>query len=70
MSLAVRKRKAAEHASRVYEVITQYKAEGLSLRAIARKLTEEKKLTPRGKGVWMAATVKSVMETAERAKRG
>ena len=50
MSLAVRKRKAAEHASRVYEIIKQYRAEGLSLRAIARKLTEEKKLTPRERG--------------------
>ena len=69
MSLAVRKKKAAEHASRVYDVIKQYRDEGLSLRAIARKLTEEKKLTPRGKGAWMAATVKSVMDTIEKTKR-
>ncbi len=70
MSLAVRKKKAAEHASRVYDVIKQYRDEGLSLRAIAQRLNDEKKLTPRGTGAWMAATVKSVMETAERAKRG
>jgi DNA invertase Pin-like site-specific DNA recombinase len=70
MSLIVRKKKAAEHASRVYDVIKQCRDEGLSLRAVAQRLTEEKKLTPRGKGVWMAATVKSVIDTIERGKRG
>ena len=65
MSIEVRKKKASEHAGRVYDIIKQYQAEGLSLRAIARRLTEEKKLTPRSEGVWRAATVKRVIERAE-----
>ena len=70
MSIEVRRKKAVEHAGRVYEIIKQYKAEGLSLRAIAQKLTEEKKLTPRGEGTWKAATVKRVIERVEGTERG
>jgi DNA invertase Pin-like site-specific DNA recombinase len=61
-SLEARKKKATEHASRVYDAIKQYQGEGLSLREIAGKLTEEKKLTPRGTGEWKAATVKRVID--------
>lgn len=65
LSIEARKKKAQEHASRVYDVIRQYLAEGLSLRVIAARLTEEKKLTPRGTGVWKAATVKRVIDRVE-----
>jgi DNA invertase Pin-like site-specific DNA recombinase len=64
-SLAVRQAKADEHARRVYGVIKQHQDEGLSLRAIARKLTEERELTPRGAQTWTAAAVRSAVMRVE-----
>lgn len=64
-SLAVRRANADEHAKRVYPVIKQQQAEGLSLRAIARKLTEERELTPRGAQTWTAAAVRSAVMRVE-----
>lgn len=64
-SAELRKAKAGQHADRVYQTIKEYQAQGLSLRQIARKLTEEKKLTPRGTGEWQAATVKRVIDRVE-----
>lgn len=66
-SIVKRKAKADEHAKRVYDTIKTYQAEGLSLRMIAARLTEEKKLTPTGKGVWTAAAVKRVVDRVEKA---
>ncbi len=66
VSVDRRKRKASEHAARVYDIIKSFQAEGLSLRDIAQRLTQEKKLTPRGAGVWEAMTVKRVIDRVER----
>jgi DNA invertase Pin-like site-specific DNA recombinase len=65
-SVESRKKNADQHAKRVYDVIKAYQSEGLSLRVIAARLTEEKKLTPRGVGVWKAATVKRVIDRVEK----
>jgi hypothetical protein len=61
-SIESRKQKASEHARRVYGIIKEYKFQGMSLRAITRRLTEERKLTPTGKGSWEATTVKRVID--------
>ena len=59
--------KADEHARMVYSAITSYREEGVSLRAIARKLNEDNTLTPRGK-TWTPTAVKRVIERVENRK--
>ncbi len=61
LGTAKRQAKADEHAKRFYPVLSVYLAEGMSLHAIARKLTEDKELTPRGLTVWTPTTVKKVL---------
>jgi len=62
LSLAVRQAKADEYAKRVYPIIKSYQSEGLSLHAMARKLTEERELTPRGHDTWTPTTVRNVLK--------
>jgi DNA invertase Pin-like site-specific DNA recombinase len=64
-SIKVRTKKADEHARRLHDTIKQYQAGGMSLRVIARKLTEDNILTPRGKGSWEAVTVQRVLKRVE-----
>ena len=64
-SLEERKRKAEEHARRIYPIIKEYQAQGLSLNAIAKKLSEGKELTSRGTTNWKAMTVKYVLDRVE-----
>ncbi|MBP1733661.1 MAG: resolvase-like serine recombinase [Deltaproteobacteria bacterium] len=61
LSLVVRQAKADEYAKRVHPIIKSYQSEGLSLHAIARKLTEDRELTPRGKETWTPTTVRNVL---------
>lgn len=67
-SLSERQRKADEHAQRIYPVIKELQQEGLSLRGIAKRLSEEKELTPRGTTNWQAMTVKYVLDRVEQGK--
>lgn len=64
LGLQARQRKAQEFALRMYGPIIKMKAEGLSLRAIARQLNEEGTATAR-KGSWSAMSVKNVIKQAE-----
>jgi DNA invertase Pin-like site-specific DNA recombinase len=68
-SLEERQKKADEHARRVYPVIKELQDQGLSLRGIAKKLSEGKELTSRGMTNWKAMTVKYVIERANETKR-
>ena len=61
LSLKVRQEKAHDYAKRVYPLIEALKAEGLSLNEIARKLTTEGELTPRGLSTWTPTTVRNVL---------
>jgi len=58
---AARIRKADEYARSIGDIILRYKDEGLSLRATAKKLTEEEETTPRGGCNWTPTTVKNVL---------
>lgn len=69
-SIRSRAKKANEHAERLYETIKAYQDTGSSLRAIARKLNDEKIVTPTGKGEWKAATVSRVLERSYRLSYG
>ena len=64
-SLEVRQGKALDHARRIYPIIREMKEQGLSLRGIAKRLSEGKELTPRGGTEWTATTVKGVIEKVE-----
>ena len=66
----VRQDKADEHAKRVYGIIKGYQDEGMSLNAIARKLTEDKELTARRKDcIWTPTTVRNVLKRIEKESR-
>jgi DNA invertase Pin-like site-specific DNA recombinase len=65
-SVENRKKKADEHAERLYSTIKGYQSEGLSLRAIAGKFNKERKLTPTGKGEWEAVTVARIIDRIEK----
>jgi DNA invertase Pin-like site-specific DNA recombinase len=67
LSLTVRKANADEYARNIYGVIKTYLSKGMSLNAIARKLTEDQELTPRGKETWTPTTVRNVLQ---RVKQG
>ncbi len=60
--LAVIQAKADEFARRVYSIIRNYRSAGLSLAAIARRLTLDGELTPRGRARWTATTVRNVLK--------
>lgn len=65
-SQEARKAKADEHARRVYDIIKVCQAEGMSLNGIARKLSGDGELTPRGKDCkWTPTTVKNVLKRVE-----
>lgn len=61
-SIESRKKKADEHAQRLYSTIKADHDQGLSLRAIAKKLNDERNVTPTRKGEWKAATVKRILD--------
>ena len=61
LSLVVRPTKADEYAKGIYPIIQGYQSEGLALNAIARKLTEDRELTPRGGDRWTPTTVRNVV---------
>jgi DNA invertase Pin-like site-specific DNA recombinase len=69
-SRSVRMKQADDYASRMYAVIRAYQAQGMSLQAIARRLKEDRELTPRGKESWTATTVRNVIERMERQNSG
>jgi len=53
--------KANEHAKRFRGIIEGYQAEGMSLNAIAKKLSDDKELTPRGLTNWTPTTVRNIL---------
>ena len=67
-SRIVRGRKADEYARRMYKVIRAFRAEGISLNAIAKRLTVGGELTPRGKTNWTATTVRNVIKRVDGSK--
>ncbi len=66
VSVMVRKAKADEYAKRMHPIIMKCRSEGMSLHAIARRLTADKELTPRGKELWDAGTVRQVIIRVEK----
>ena len=67
LGMESRQAKADEHAQKVYSIVKGYLDDGLSLNAIARKLTENGELTPRGKACqWTPTTVKNVIKRVEK----
>lgn len=65
-SQEARTAKADEHARRIYGTIKSYLDEGMSLNGIARKLSEDGELTPRGKDSrWTPTTVRNVLKRVE-----
>jgi DNA invertase Pin-like site-specific DNA recombinase len=69
VGLEVRQAKADEYAQRIYFIIRGYQDEGMSLNAIARKLMQDRELTPRGKETWTPTTVKNVLNRVNRGER-
>jgi DNA invertase Pin-like site-specific DNA recombinase len=65
LGVKARQAKANEYAERVYSIIREYQDAGMSLNAIARKLSEDKELTPRGKEVWTPTTVTNILKRVE-----
>lgn len=53
--------KADRYAEAVRDIIVGYKDQGMSLNAIARKLTKDEETTPRGRYTWTPTTVKNVL---------
>jgi DNA invertase Pin-like site-specific DNA recombinase len=64
-SLEARQKKAQEFAERVYPIIREHRDAGLSLKAISKRLSERKQLTPRGTTKWTPTLVKRVIERVE-----
>lgn len=62
VSVQKRKTRADEYAKRIYPIIKALLDSGLSFNAIARKMNEEKELTPRGKGTWTPTTIKNILK--------
>ena len=58
------KGKADAFAARAYPVIDNYRQDGMSMNAIAKRLNEEGELTPRGR-TWTHVTVKNVLSRFE-----
>ena len=66
----IRKAKAVEHAASILDEILKLKKEGNSLRTIAAKLTEGKRLTPSRKSTeWKATMVKRIIDNAANQKQ-
>jgi hypothetical protein len=65
LTRAARVRQADEYAGRIYKVIHAFRDEGMSLNAIARRLTADGELTPRGKAGWTATAVRNVIKRVE-----
>ena len=62
--------KADEFANRAYLIVKELQKQGLSLQAIARKLTVDGELTPRGTAkAWTATTVRNVLKRVEKTVR-
>lgn len=58
--------KADEFANRAYQIIKGLQQQGLSLQAIARRLSADGQLTPRGPTkTWTATTVRNVLKRVE-----
>lgn len=53
--------RADEYAEKMYAIIKTYQDEGKSLNAIARKLSEDKELTPMGKETWTPTGVRNII---------
>jgi|WetSurMetagenome_2_1015567.scaffolds.fasta_scaffold00085_13 DNA invertase Pin-like site-specific DNA recombinase len=61
VSALVRTRKSREYAEQFRPIIVAYKDAGLSLRAIARRMSEDGELAPRGGTSWTVATVRRII---------
>ena len=70
LGLKARQRRADEHAGRVYRLVEEYLGEGMSLNAIARKLSSDGELTPRGRETWTATTVRNALARVQRTPCG
>jgi len=53
--------KANEYAERMKPIIQELLDKGFSLNAVAKRMMEDKELTPRGGSVWTATTVRNIM---------
>lgn len=62
LALKARQVKANEYADRMKPVIQELLDEGLSLNTIARRMMENKELTPRGGSQWSPTTVKNILK--------
>jgi hypothetical protein len=60
-AVQVRMRKSKEYAEQFRPIIGAYQDAGLSLRAIARQMTEAGERTPRGGTSWTVATVRRII---------
>lgn len=59
--------KADEYASRIAPIIRElHQKQGMSLQAIARKLSADEERTPRGSTKWTATTVRNVLKRVEK----
>ena len=61
LGVQTRIRKAREYAEQFRPIITEYQAEGLPLLAIARRMSDNSELTPRGGTLWTDATDRRVL---------
>jgi DNA invertase Pin-like site-specific DNA recombinase len=62
LGMQARQAKANDYAKRFLGIIGDYQGQGLSLNAIARKLTQDNELTPRGLTTWTPTTVKNILQ--------
>ena len=63
-----RMQSAKEYAERMYSIVKSYIDSGLSLRAVAKKMEEQKELTPRGGERWSGMTVKLIVDRVKIAR--
>jgi DNA invertase Pin-like site-specific DNA recombinase len=68
LSIESRIKKADEYAKRTYPIIKGYLNAGMSLRAIGKKMQEQRELTPRDGEKWTANTVRQVLKRVENNK--
>ena len=61
LGMQARQQRANEYAKRFTGIISDYQTQGMSLNAIAKRLTEDKELTPRGLTTWTPTTVRNVL---------
>jgi len=66
LAVQARQVKADAEALRVYGVIKSYRDSGMSLNAIARKMTQDKELTPRKCTTWSPTTVRQIINRIEK----